>query len=481
MSIEVWIDTVSSALQRRQYKVHDFKRSYSNDKENRPPTTVISRKRSLSASDMDVFDADSTPKPPKRRVVEDDRVPIAFSISSKSSYSDTSSAGSLLSHQSGRLSPTKQMQTLRQLDEPVLFESFGTRSHSESAEMTALRGKIRRYTDGIGVISIAATDVEQQARPLLQNYRLDREDLARLTYTWACAVEARTVTGSTPPLARAMALVELAVKLESSQSHETTWNEDVHREVIKLALESSVHSESLVMTNVYVALARLIFSPCRTDDFASKSTRIDPKSLALAALPRRVVDYTISLKPDQQMERAFARLKPLGGTIAKSWNHVTSPDCCEHPFAISIETKAPNKSWTDGKPQLGIWAAAFVRRLGLLAKAQSDTQPEDSKQHLAIPDFPLLVVQGHDWHLLLVSSGANTKRSSTGQGSLPEPNSINFAPGSLTIFSKYDIGSTRSCFELYKLLAVLHLLFDWAETTWRPWFHKLIAGHAMKL
>lgn len=69
--------------------------------------------------------------------------------------------------------------------------------------------------------------------------------------------------------------------------------------------------------------------------------------------------------------------------------------------------------------------------------------------------MPLVIAQGHDWHLLLISYQ-------------PPPGG-----GRTVIWQKIDIGNTRNCFDADTIIAVLHLVMQWAETTWRPWFHSL--------
>lgn len=187
------------------------------------------------------------------------------------------------------------------------------------------------------------------------------------------------------------------------------------------------------------------------DTWSRKTASIDPKSLASEALPRRVIDYAIVLVPDEMISRAWKKLRPLPGAGIKSWNHTTTNDLRSNPIASSVETKAPNKSWTDGKAQLAIWTAALHKRLFLLQKpGQGDLQ---------IPAMPLLIAQGHDWHLLIVSR---------------QPQSDDEAGSETIIWQKMDVGSTRCCFDAYKLLAVLHVVADWAYTVWRPWFRELI-------
>lgn len=141
------------------------------------------------------------------------------------------------------------------------------------------------------------------------------------------------------------------------------------------------------------------------------------------------------------MKRAFQQLRPLAGV--KSWNHTTTSNVRQTPIAINIETKAPNKSWTDGKAQLAIWTNAFFKRLQLQVK-------KDKAALLHIPAMPLVIAQDHDWYFLIVSYQRSPDQGQT------------------VIWQKLDIGSTRNCFDTFKVIAVLHFLMRWAETTWWP-------------
>lgn len=172
-----------------------------------------------------------------------------------------------------------------------------------------------------------------------------------------------------------------------------------------------------------------------------KTARIEPASLARSSLPGRVVDYVVTLKPDSVIDQAWHRLRPLPGVSIKSWNHTTRAR--HNPIAINVETKGPMKSWTDGKPQIAIWTDAWLKRLALMRGTTIGRWPA----------LPLLIAQGHDWHLLIVSK--NDQK--------------------MTIWEGITIGSTRSCFDAMKTVAVLHWLMDWAEIVWRPWFLSLVA------
>lgn len=155
------------------------------------------------------------------------------------------------------------------------------------------------------------------------------------------------------------------------------------------------------------------------------------------------------LVPDDRIKKAFLQLQPLSPAIVKSWNHTTVDNVRHTPIAVNIETKASNKSWTGGKPQLAIWTSALFKRLQKLVG-------DEAAATLRIPAMPLVIAQGHDWHLLIMSHQSSPEEVMT------------------VIWQKIDIGNTRNCFDTYKIIAVLHLLMQWAETTWRPWFCSVL-------
>ena len=61
----------------------------------------------------------------------------------------------------------------------------------------------------------------------------------------------------------------------------------------------------------------------------------------------------------------------------------------------SIKTTDGRTIVTDGKPQIAIWTDAWLKRLALICGDNSNIGQW--------PAIPLLIAQGHDWHLLIVS------------------------------------------------------------------------------
>ena len=149
------------------------------------------------------------------------------------------------------------------------------------------------------------------------------------------------------------------------------------------------------------------------------------------------------------MTASWRLLLPLQNAVLKSWNHITK---LRHlPIAINIETKGPMKSWTDGKPQIAIWTDAWLNRLDILYQ---DKCRQASTQYTSLqpPSIPVLIAQGHDWHLLIITKTEEK----------------------MVVREQIGIGNTRNCFDTMKVLAVLHWAIQWAEQIWRPWFASII-------
>ncbi|KAI1670790.1 hypothetical protein Ptr902_08132 [Pyrenophora tritici-repentis] len=382
-------------------------------------------KRSRSA-DMDsgvgvVNEDEKTPRPAKRRRGFDDTPNFSPTPSSRSE-----STASVTSHKSGNLSPVKQIEALKDLERPVIFCDFNSiDADSKRSDVAAMRTAAQMLAEGVGILEYANADVFNASIAELPD--LDR---MRLQRPWAKDAS-KALYGSTPAIRDVANIVDEACVLNASAGGaENEWNSDVQKPLLKLALATSRHAKVLSLHSV-------------------QSARIDPPFLSNNNLPGRIIDYVVCLKPDSTISNAYRTLRPLTANTNKSWNHITNT-ARDLPFAIHIETKSPMKSWTDGKPQIGVWMDAWLRRCELL---WNDGRAPTAVMGKDWPAMPVLISQGHEWHMLVV-----TKTSER-----------------VTIREQIMIGSTRNVCDALKVVAVLHWLLNWAETVWRPWFLELIA------
>lgn len=167
-----------------------------------------------------------------------------------------------------------------------------------------------------------------------------------------------------------------------------------------------------------------------------------------------MVDYAFTLQSDVEMDMAWEKLQPLPGCSTKSWNHTTYNAVRKTPIAISIETKAADQSWGDANPQIAIWTKAQFARLRQIPRQMGHGQASP----IQIPAAPVVIVQGHDWFFCLVLDSCMCEDSEK-----------------TVILQRIAVGSTRNCFDTYKVLAALQRLIYWAHVEWRPWFQSIIS------
>ncbi|KXL42052.1 hypothetical protein M433DRAFT_66560 [Acidomyces richmondensis BFW] len=329
---------------------------------------------------------------------------------------ETSSQEDLESHCSGRLSPVKQLQLLEDDDHaPVYFRDFGDPESEIDDRACQMQGTLQRLADGIGIIN----DVGDWLRdPSFATLRvLDQRRLSRLT-----SDPLRSNYGGVPHLTEVMQLVDAAISLSrNAYATEDDWNTLVQHPLLNLALRTSVHNRAVILESV-------------------KSASINP-AYRRPNLPRRIIDYVYAIKPNDTLRSAFSRLPP-----PKSWNHICKVR--REAIALNIETKAPTKSWTDGRPQIAIWVWALIERLRLLG---SPTKI-DGGVVFDPPPMPVLIAQGHEWNVLIIERRATET----------------------LVWQQIPIGSTRNVYDVCRALSAIHWLIDWAERDWRDWLTEWV-------
>ena len=95
-------------------------------------------------------DAAKTPRPSKKRnigIFEGE-----FIASSVAPPSQSSASSELESHKSGRMSPTKQMTHLEDLEHPVKVLDFGSTETSPPEDVEKMRAEAQVLADGIGLL-----------------------------------------------------------------------------------------------------------------------------------------------------------------------------------------------------------------------------------------------------------------------------------------------------------------------------------------
>ena len=189
---------------------------------------------------------DETPRPNKRLRDTIDN-PI---LSGPNSEVDTVSE--IGSHRSGRSSPIKQLEALRDADEPTIFCAFDDPRYPEPQRIAILRDDLENIGRGIGIMHFAYQGAD--AKQFLENSDSERvfsrRDGIEFRRSSVWDEQGKIRLGVTPSLSAVAVLVRSAQEL--SDQDEDTWNHDVQRRMIDLALASSTHSEKLEVHSVLV-------------------------------------------------------------------------------------------------------------------------------------------------------------------------------------------------------------------------------------
>ena len=191
------------------------------------------------------LDSDQTPRPSKRLRDLDSVLELPPSPTKSASSATASEASEVESHQSGRLSPAKQLQLLEDFtDQPVVFCNFDDEDEGEEPEdVTAIREAAQQFADGIGIVGYTDINAVVSALPPI--------DRKRLQYSWVNDPEQRRVLGSTPSTAQILDIVEAARKCDhGSGVSKDEWNSEVQHPLLKLARNTSKHRQTLDIHNV---------------------------------------------------------------------------------------------------------------------------------------------------------------------------------------------------------------------------------------
>jgi hypothetical protein len=235
---------------------------------------------------------------------------------------------------------------------------------------------------------------------------------------------------------------EAAAECLDDSLPESSWNTEVHSRVLQLALRGYWRCRGIWYTDV------------------SASKIHDLSLLPLLAngtpMQSKMVDYALLIKPDENLTRRItAKLRTEG---RPSINHSMAEHLRFSPIAISIETKRAAIGEDDAHVQLAMLVAAhFARLRQLTAAVTADTKPPNDRPFHPpkLPILPIVVVQGHDWKLMIAEA---------------------VSPHQVKILRDIHLGSTDSLLGIYRLMAEIRRLACWVDEEYRPWFVREALG-----
>ncbi|EKG09620.1 hypothetical protein MPH_13323 [Macrophomina phaseolina MS6] len=287
------------------------------------------------------------------------------------------------------------------------------------ADVRELCRDIRRVGRGIGLLPSA---VKGRAAALLDDDLLDdlnfgdsdgsEQQRAEHEGFWAAA----------------NSLMEAANECEEEDLCEADWNNEVHSRALRLALERGRSERAVWYRNVTTAQI--------------KDQSLLPGSAAGLATQSKMVDFAVVLdaRSDERLANLVrAKLRHDG---LSAINHTTAEHVRFSPIAVSIETKRAAIEEDVANAQLAVWVSAHFRWLQRLSNGGS-----------ALPTLPLVIVQGHEWKLMLAELEDGSE---------------------MRIFRHLSLGTTRSVLGIYQLAASLRRLAEWANDTYRPWLERAL-------
>lgn len=150
------------------------------------------------------------------------------------------------------------------------------------------------------------------------------------------------------------------------------------------------------------------------------------------------------------MQQGLRNLEhPVGPNAHKSLNSTYFNAIIDSPIAISVETKTDGDSKAQSLNQLTTWVWAHMNRLRWFVE---QSNRNSARRPDPIPPLPLLLAQGAVWTLLVATTNPDTDRK--------------------TIWEICALGDSSTILGIYRIVAALRLLLDWAETAFRPWFEQ---------
>lgn len=225
-------------------------------------------------------------------------------------------------------------------------------------------------------------------------------------------------------------------KAEDRRKNETGWNEDVHKPAFRLALGTHpvVQAENVASTRLAPP-----FRPPLSDPFDQIASATDASSVTEtssswdSAAYHKIVDYALVLDLDSAQStsdaatyaslarriRCFINAQPY----SEQWINAIQYEPLRYlPSGVTIETKTNTGTREEAFVQLGVWIAAWHRRMRLMLDSRGQTQQLQDEpcspmggNFRRLLSVPAILVSNGSWELFMVieAPGANPAKMET--------------------------------------------------------------------
>ncbi|KIX03297.1 uncharacterized protein Z518_06849 [Rhinocladiella mackenziei CBS 650.93] len=319
-------------------------------------------------------------------------------------------------------SPVKRMGDLLFAKMPIRYEDLSKNLEKLPSDARGLYEKLRAVGWATGVLPAHIKDEISECNnetDLLLPHMFDETSIANTRSRTQLLWELRYVKK----------ICDATSQCSLDQEAEPSWNCIVHSPILDLALEAC---KGVVFRNVTTAKICPAF---------------DHRDVGGRSLQSKMVDFTINLVTDKDMERRIIELldgqHPNLRTINQSMYHPLR----FAPAFVSVETKGPGGSVQDADIQLGVWASAYFKRIRKLCK--------NGPVQIALP---LLYVYGDQWFLMFACDTADGAK----------------------ILSRFLVGTTSTVLGCYKVITAIRILSEWGTTNFQQWFESLVLQSAQE-
>ncbi|KIX00207.1 uncharacterized protein Z518_10345 [Rhinocladiella mackenziei CBS 650.93] len=317
-------------------------------------------------------------------------------------------------------SPVKRVGDLLFARMPIEYEDLSKNLEKLPSDARGLYDKLRAVGAATGVLPahIKISECNNEI-DLLLPHMFDETSIANTRSRTQLLWELRCVKK----------ICDATSQCSLDQEAEPSWNCHVHSPILDLALEVC---KGVIFQNVTTAKI---------------CPEFDHRDIVGKPLQSKMVDFTIKLVTDKDMERRIIELldsqHPSLRTINQSMYH---PLRCAPAF-VSVETKRPGGSAQDADIQLVVWESAYFKRIHKLCK--------NGPVQIALP---LLYVYGDLWFLMFACDTAD----------------------STLILSRYLVGNTSTMLGCYKVMTAIRILSEWGTTNFQQWFESLVLQSAQE-
>ncbi|KIX05161.1 uncharacterized protein Z518_06033 [Rhinocladiella mackenziei CBS 650.93] len=379
------------------------------------------RRHSEEGDDNDAAQGDLTPRPrarnPRLAQPEDSTyVPALQNKATSSLRSMEQSESSAATSQGTSKSPIERIGDLRFARMPIQYYDLSENLEKLPSDARDLYEKLRAVGGGSGVMPAHIRDEifdHGGKTDLLLPHMFDETSVA----------SGRPTTQLLSELYNVDEICKATKRCSLNRQAEPAWNCAVHYPIINLALRICEGVEVLNVTTAKICPA------------------FDYRDIGGNTLPSKMVDFTINLVPDHDMDHRITESLEVQPPHLRTINQSMYHPLRFTPTIVSIETKPPGGSEQDADIQLGVWVSASFKRIRELC--------ENGPVPIALP---LLYVHGDQWFSMFACDTQNGTE----------------------ILARFLVGNTSTVLGCYKVMTAIRILSEWGTTSFKQWFGSAV-------